>query len=108
MPKKIWQVNFKFNVSAEQYSEAVAPLADPVSEVQGLLWKIWIVNAEESEAGGIHLFADQASLEAHAGGEIINGILNHPALSDFDVKTFDVMEENSRKTRAPLSEEVTA
>jgi hypothetical protein len=107
MPQKIWQVNFKFNVTPEQYADAVAPLAEPVSGVQGLLWKVWIVNPEEQEAGGIHLFTDQEALDAHASGEIIHTILNHPALSDFSVKTFDVMQENSRMTHAPLGAAVT-
>ncbi len=108
MLQKIWQVNFKFNVSLEQYTEAVAPLADPISNVPGLLWKVWIANSEEQEAGGIHLFADQQSLDAYAGGEIIAGILSHPALSDFSVKTFDVMKENSLKTHAPVGDALTA
>ena len=68
------------------------------------MWKVWIVNPEEHEAGGIHLFADQASLDAYAGGEIVDGILNHPALSDFAIKFFDVMPEPSRLTRAPLGQ----
>lgn len=104
MPEKIWQVSFKFNVTPEEYSKAVKPLVDPVSKVPGLLWKVWTINAEEHEAGGIHLFADQASLEAHASGAIVNTILNHPALSDFEVKTFDVIHEYSRKTHAPVGE----
>jgi hypothetical protein len=104
MSEKVWQVNFKFSVSPEQYAEAVAPLAEPISDVQGLLWKVWIMNPEEHEAGGIHLFADQAALEAYAGSEIVDGILNHPALSEFGVKTFDVMQEYSRTTRAPIGE----
>jgi hypothetical protein len=102
--EKLWQVNFRFNLAPEQYSEAVAPLAEPISEVDGLLWKVWIMDPEERMAGGIHLFADQAALDAYAGGEIVAGILSNPALSDFDVKTFDVMGEYSRVTRAPLGE----
>ncbi len=108
MKQKIWQVNFKFSVSPEQYAEAVAPLADPISEVGGLLWKVWVINPHEHEAGGIHLFADQEALDAYAGSDIVDGILNHPALSDFSVKTFDVMTPYSLKTRAPLDESVAA
>ncbi|UCG25740.1 MAG: YdhR family protein [Chloroflexota bacterium] len=108
MSQKIWQVNFKFSVTPEQYSDAVAPLADPISEVPGLLWKVWIVNPEESESGGIHLFADQASLDAYAASDIVNGILSNPALSDFSVKTFEVMEEYSHKTRAPVGDAIPA
>ena len=102
MKQKLWQVNFKFNVSPDQYADAVAPLADPISEVDGLMWKIWIMNPEEQEAGGIHLFADQSALDAYASSEIVHGILSHPALSDFSVKTFEVMEPYSYKTRAPV------
>jgi hypothetical protein len=104
--QKLWQVNFKFSITPEQYAEAVAPLAGPISGVQGLLWKIWIMNPEENESGGIHLFADQASLDAYAGSEIIEGILSNPALSDFSVKTFDLMEEYSQITRAPVGDAV--
>lgn len=106
MAQKIWQVNFMFNVSPEQYTEAVKPLVEPISKVQGLLWKVWIMNPEEQEAGGIFLFADKISLDAYAGGEIVEGILNHPALSDFRVKTFDVMTEYSHTTRAPIGEDL--
>jgi hypothetical protein len=105
--QKVWQVNYKFSVSPDQYSDAVAPLADPISEVDGLLWKIWIMNPEEGEAGGIHLFADQSALDAYASSDIVKGVLSHPALSDFSVKTFDVMEAYSHKTRAPVGMSVT-
>jgi hypothetical protein len=106
--QKIWQVNFKFSVTPEQYADAVAPLADPISKVPGLLWKVWIINPEESESGGIHLFADQASLDAYASSDIVNHILSDPVLSDFSVKTFEVMEENSLKTHANVGDAVLA
>ena len=53
-------------------------------------------------AGGVHLFADQTAVDAHVNSEIVAGILSHPALSDFDVKTFDVLEDFSLVTRAPI------
>ena len=104
--QKLWQVNYKFSLTPEQYDEAVAPLAEPISEVPGLLWKVWILNPEKNEAGGIHLFADQASLDAYASSDIIAGVLSNPVLSDFNVKTFDVMEEYSLATHAPLGDAI--
>ena len=50
MPQKTWQAYFKFNVSPEEHTAAVAPLAEPASGVQCLLWKVWIVQPEEREA----------------------------------------------------------
>ncbi len=54
------QLNFNFNVSKEEYEQAVFPLADKFTNVSGLIWKIWILNEEKSEAGGIYLFENQA------------------------------------------------
>ncbi|NIN69880.1 MAG: hypothetical protein GTO63_35405 [Anaerolineae bacterium] len=44
------------------------------------------MNEGESEAGGIMLFEDEASLKAYLDGPIVAQIVSHPALSDFSVK----------------------
>ncbi len=54
------QLNFNFSVSKEKYEQAVSSLADKFANVSGLIWKIWILNEEKSEAGGIYLFENQA------------------------------------------------
>lgn len=102
MPGRILQINFKFNVPRADYEEAVSPLATPIAEVDGLRWKIWIVNEAESEAGGIMLFDDEASTKAYLDGPIVAQIVSHPALSDFSVKQFDVIEEETATTRGPV------
>lgn len=65
----------------------------------GLLWKVWLMNEAEQAAGGIYLFADGQSLDDYLNSEIVAGIVSHPALSDFSVKQFAVMEEVSVVTR---------
>lgn len=102
MPGKILQINFKFNVPRADYEQAVAPLADDIAAVAGLRWKIWLMNEAESEAGGIMLFADEASLKAYMEGPIKAQIVSHPALSDFSVKQFDVIDEQTAITRGPV------
>ncbi|MFQ5858222.1 MAG: YdhR family protein [Anaerolineae bacterium] len=102
MSGRILQINFKFNVSGAEYRQAVAPLAGDIAAVPGLRWKIWIINEAESEAGGIHLFDDEAAVQAYLAGPIVAGIVQHPALSDFSVKQFDVMEEQTAITRGPV------
>ena len=64
MSGTIMQLNFKLHVSADQYEQAVAALADQFAALNGLRWKIWMVNAGEQEAGGIYLFDDAASVQA--------------------------------------------
>ena len=68
----------------------------------GLLWKAWTVDEEAHLFSGIYLFASQDTLDAYLAGEIVAGVLQHPALSDFDVKQLAIIEDFSLKTRAPV------
>lgn len=102
MPGRILNVTFKFNVTGDQYIEAVTPLVEDVTTVPGLRWKIWIINETESEAGGIHLFDDETACNNYLAGSTVATITSHPALSDFEVKQFDIMEEQTESTRGPV------
>ncbi|KPK62073.1 MAG: hypothetical protein AMS21_08250 [Gemmatimonas sp. SG8_38_2] len=102
MPARMLQLNFKFNVSRADYEDAVSPLASDFAVVPGLRWKIWLMNDRESEAGGLYLFDDEASLTAYLEGPLASGVANHPALSDMSAKQFDVMDELTAITRGPV------
>jgi len=102
MSEIMLQVNFNYSVSKEEYEQAVAPLADKFANVPGLKWKIWILNSEKSEAGGIYMFDNQTSLDTYLAGPLAEAVLNHPALSNFDVKQFTIMEEVTKVTRGPV------
>jgi hypothetical protein len=102
MSEKILQLNFKFNVTSAEYEQAVSPLAKKFAAVSGLRWKIWLMNEGESEAGGIYLFDDEASLAAFLDGPLAAAVSSHPALSDMSVKRFDVMDSITAITRGPV------
>ena len=102
MSKMVLQINFKFNVSPAELAEAFAPLAEPIAQVPGLRWKIWSLNEATSEFGGIYLFDDARSVQVYLEGPIIAGVTKHPALSDFSVKQFGVIDEFSAITRGPV------
>jgi len=102
MSARMLQLNFKFNVSRAEYEDAVSPLASDFAAVPGLRWKIWIMNDEESEAGGLYLFDDEASLQAYLEGPLASGVASHPALSDMSAKQFDVMDGLTAITRGPV------
>ena len=99
---QILQINFKFNVPREQFEETCSSLAQDFANVPGLLWKVWLMNDKENEAGGIYLFADEASVEEYKGSPLVAAVLSHPALSDFNIKQFEVLDTVSRVTRAPI------
>jgi hypothetical protein len=96
------QLNFRFSVSGSEYEEAVSPLASQFAVVDGLRWKIWMINEAEGEAGGIYMFEDEASVNAFLEGPLAAQVTSHPALSDFSVKQFDVMDSVSEVTRGPV------
>ena len=102
MSEKLLQLNFKFSVTGDEYTQAVSPLAEKYAAVPGLRWKVWIINEAESEAGGIYLFDDETSLNALMESPLTKQVTSHPALSDFDVKIFDVMDEVTAITRGPI------
>jgi Putative mono-oxygenase ydhR len=102
MSKQILQINFNFNVSPNELGKDFGPFAEPIANVPGLRWKIWLLNEAKRESGGIYLFDDAKSVQDYLDGEIISGVKQHPALSNISVKTFDIIEEFSRITRAPV------
>ena len=102
MSGRIMQLNFKFSVSGAEYEQAVSPLASQFAAVAGLRWKIWMINEEEQEAGAIYLFDDEASVKEFLEGPLAAQVTSHPALSDFSVKQFDVMEDQTAITRGPV------
>jgi hypothetical protein len=102
MAVRVLQINFKFSVPTADLANAFAPLVDDIAATPGLRWKVWIINEEEHEAGGIHLFDDDASMQAYLGGAIISGLKAHPALSEISAKQFDVIGDFTAKTRGPV------
>lgn len=103
MSQQILQVNFKFNVSKNDYENTVAPLANDFAKVPGCQWKIWLMNEKDKEAGGIYLFEDERAVDKFKASPLVDAVLNHPALSDHSIKQFDVLEKVSAVTHAPLS-----
>ena len=95
-------VHFKYNVPTDECVAAVSPLAEQFAATDGLLWKIWALNEDESQFSGKLLFEDAASMQAFLDGELAATILNHPALSDFEVTPYSIMKEQTLATSGPI------
>jgi len=109
MAERILQLNFRVKVGGKDYQTAVAPLADAFAAVPGLRWKIWYQKNEgTNEAGGIYLFEGQSSLDKFLVSDLVAKVKSHPALSEFNIKQFDVMERESLITRGPVGAKVRA
>lgn len=102
MPGKLLQVNFKFNIPRADYEKAAADLAGLFAKVEGLRWKIWLMDEGASEAGGIYLFDGESSLKAYLEGPLAAQVSAHPAFSAMTVKQSDVLDEPTSITRGPV------
>ena len=99
MSKEIVQVNYKFSGPRAEFEQDNLPYAKPIADTPGLRWKIWIINEERSEAGGIYLFEDEPAAQNFLEGPIIAEMKEDPTL---EIKVFDVMEEHTAITRGPI------
>lgn len=106
MSQQILQVNFRFNLSRSEYEKALAPLLDKFAKLPGCHWKVWLMNESKNEAGGIYLFVDEEAVANFKMSELYHIIANHPALSNFSVKQFDILKEFSDATHAPLEKKM--
>lgn len=104
MSLKVLVTNYTYNVSREEFESMASQLAPAFANVPGCLWKIWLIDAEKSEAGAVYLFKDEESLQRFKSSPLVASVLSHPALSNFDLKERDILREVSELTYAPLME----
>ena len=102
MSEKLLQINFKFSVTKTEYEQAANSLANEFADVDGLRWKIWILNETENEAGGIYLFNDDSSLQSFLTGSLASKVKSHPAFSDMSAKQFELVSDATAITRGPV------
>jgi len=102
MSERLLQINFNLNVPKNEYEQAANSLVNEFAKLPGLIWKVWILNEEKSEAGGIYLFENQASMDDYLTGSLAKTVTSHPALSNFSIKQFTVMNDLTKITRGPL------
>lgn len=102
MAERILQINFNLNVPPTEFEKAANSLANEYAEVDGLRWKIWLMNEKENEAGGIYVFEDEASLGAFLSGSLATKVSNHPAVKNMTVKEFDYLPDVTTVTRGPI------
>ena len=102
MAKQIVQVNFVWDGRLEEAMEAFAPMVQPLAEQPGLKWKVWGWTDETSEFAGEYLFESQDAVNRYLGGPIVDQLKKHPKISRLSAKVFEVLEEPSKATHAPI------
>ena len=103
MSKTIVQINYHFNSTPAEHLDLCNHVAGAVASVSGLVWKTWLVNEADHEAGGIYLFESREQAQEYLSGPILTALGSHPAISNVSAKLFDTNEALDQITRAPLT-----
>lgn len=99
---KILQINYQLRSSVADFLSAAEPVASMIASVDGLRWKIWLRNDDGNEGGGVYLFESASALESFLSGPIIEKLKSNPDIENVTAKVFDVPQELSAITHAPV------
>ena len=108
MTSKILVTKFRYNLPHAEFRNLLFSVSEEFAKVPGCEWKIWLIDEEKNEGGAVYLFDDEAALDAFKESPLVQSVMAHPALSDFDFRVTDIVANASRVTRAPLAEKATA
>jgi Putative mono-oxygenase ydhR len=98
----VLHLRFKLRVPPDVLLAKSREAASVMAAVEGLIWKIWILQEDEFEMGGIYLFANRETAEAYLNQPIVQSVRLNPAVVSTESQLWDVESSLSALTRAPL------
>jgi len=102
MTKKVFTTKFNYSMPTEELKKIMPAVAPKFSKIPGCDWKIWLINEDRKEAGGVYLFESAKALEQFLNSSLFASVANNPAFSNLQTNTFGVDETASVITDAPL------
>ena len=97
----IVQINFPYSESQSDLESHSVEAAERFLGVDGLQWKVWLVNEDTKTAGGIYLFENREKADAYAVGELVSHLKN--VRDGVEVSVFDTIDEAGKVTNAPTN-----
>ena len=98
----VLHMGFKLRVPPDVFLARSREAATVIASVEGLVWKIWILQQEELEMGGVYLFANRETAEAYLNHPVTQAVRSNPAVVSTESQLWDVESSLSALTRAPL------
>jgi hypothetical protein len=98
----VLHLRFKLRVPPDVFLAKSQEAATVIASLEGLVWKIWILQQEELEMGGVYLFANRETAEAYLNHPVTQAVRSNPAVVSTESQLWDVESSLSALTRAPL------
>src|SRR5215216_6923846 len=78
----VLQINYTFYSTPAEHVALCNQVAEAIAATPGLIWKTWLMNEADHEAGGIYLFESREAAEAYLNGPIVAAFGSNPVISD--------------------------
>jgi hypothetical protein len=98
----VLHLRFKLRVPPDVVLAHSRDAADKIASVDVLIWKIWLVERQRREVGGVYLFANRESAVSYLNHPIIEALCSNPAVVSTDCQIWEVEDSLSALTRGPL------
>ena len=98
----VLHLRFKLRVAPDVFLAKSREAATIIASVQGLIWKIWVLQQEEFEMGGVYLFASRETAKAYLNHPVSQAVRSNPAVVSSQSQLWDVESSLSALTLAPL------
>lgn len=98
---RLLQMDFPFSGQGkDEMDRTLQDLAQSIADYPGVIWKIWTVNEDTHEGGGIYLFEDEASLKAYV--EMHTERLRSMGVTTVNAKIFEIPQSLTEITCGPI------
>jgi hypothetical protein len=98
----VLHLRIKLRVSPPALLAQSREVASVAASVEGLIWKIWVLQQEEFEMGGVYLFASRETAKAYLNHPVSQAVRSNPAVVSSQSQLWDVESSLSALTLAPL------
>src|SRR3982750_1070961 len=102
MTKKILITKFNYSMPTAEFKKILPLVAPEFSRIPGCSWKIWLLNEDNKEAGGIYLFESVTELEQFLESNLFVSVRQNKAFTNLQTNISGIAEEASVITGAPL------
>jgi len=102
MTRKVFTAKYNYSMPTEEFKKITSSVATKFLKIPGLHWKIWLMNEDRKEAGGVYLFESAPDLERFLNSTLFAALRNNTAISNLQTNTFGVAEATTVITGARL------